>query len=129
MKKLVLAAVIFTLFAGFSLYAKFQGPGNVEDVTTVAEAKKARDDVKVVLTGNIVKQVDDDDYLFKDSTGEIEIDIDYDKIEDMDITPDTTIKIYGDVDEYDGVVGTGLWSTNKIDVDRVDVVSEPDKQS
>ena len=57
----------------------FQGPVAQTRVNTVAEARKAWDDTPVTLTGYIVQRMphDDDDYLFRDDTGEIVVDIDH----------------------------------------------------
>jgi uncharacterized protein (TIGR00156 family) len=129
MKKLVLIVVSLTLFASVSLFAGFQGPGNLGDVTTVAQAKKSKDDVKVALTGNIIQQCGNENYTFQDSTGKITLDIDSEKLAGITVTPQTTVKITGEVDKGDGVFGTGIAPKREIDVKSVEVVSSPGKKA
>lgn len=78
----------------------FQGPMAQAQVSTVAEARKARDDAPVTLTGHIVQRMpnDDDNYLFRDNTGEIVVDIDHEVFRGRTVTPDTQVRISGEVD-------------------------------
>lgn len=84
---------------------------NAQNITTIAAAKKANEDTPVSLTGYITQQISDDDFYFKDSTGEIKIEIDDDVWENRTITPKDRITIEGKVD--DGKNG------NTIDVYRI----------
>jgi len=67
-----------------SAYAQYQGPGSKAakaaaqgPITTVAEVlKRGRDDQRVTLTGNVVKKVGWEKYLFRDASGAIRIEID-----------------------------------------------------
>lgn len=79
----------------------FQGPMAQAQVSTVAEARKARDDTPVTLTGHIVQRLphDDDDYLFRDDTGEIVVDIDHHVFRGQNVTPQTRVRISGEVDQ------------------------------
>lgn len=79
----------------------FQGPMAQAQVSTVAEARKARDDAPVTLTGHIVQRMphDDDDYLFRDDTGEIVVDIDHKVFRGQSVTPQTQVRISGEVDQ------------------------------
>lgn len=79
----------------------FQGPTAQAKVNTVAEARKAWDDTPVTLTGNIVQRLphDDDDYLFRDATGEIVVDIDHELFMGRTVTPETKVRIFGEVDK------------------------------
>ncbi len=89
----------------------FQGPGGQARVTTVAQAKSARDDAPVVLTGHIVSRAEGDHerYLFRDSTGEIVVDIDDKLFMGRTVTPETTVRLFGEVDKE-------LMERTKIDV-------------
>ena len=49
----------------------FTGPSGT--VTTAANAKSMRDDTWVTLRGNITERVSDDLYIFKDSSGTINV--------------------------------------------------------
>lgn len=75
----------------------FQGP-SAQPVTTVAAARKAWDDTHVTLVGHIVQRLGKDDYLFRDATGEIVVDIDYHVFHGQTVTPQTKVRISGEVD-------------------------------
>lgn len=119
---LLFSALAVPAWAGFqeapvnSGAGGFQGPGAEFGVSTVSQAKSARDDTPCVLTGNIVRRMtsDNDHYLFRDSTGEILVDIDDELFMGNTVTPDTTIRIYGEVDNE-------VFERTKVDVKRLEV--------
>ncbi|MBQ7618029.1 MAG: NirD/YgiW/YdeI family stress tolerance protein [Desulfovibrio sp.] len=78
----------------------FQGPGGTGNISTVRQALSAMDDSHVVLTGYIVRRLggDHEHYLFKDNTGEITIDVDDELFMGRTVTPQTKIRISGEVD-------------------------------
>lgn len=80
-------------------------------VKSVSEALKADDYTPVLLVGSIVKQIDSDEFIFKDSTGEVQIDVKKRAWGGQTITPQDTIEIQGKVDKE--------WSQTEIDVHRV----------
>ncbi|GIU17126.1 MULTISPECIES: YgiW/YdeI family stress tolerance OB fold protein [unclassified Shewanella] len=88
----------------------FIGPSNVK-VQTVAVALEAKDDTQVLLMGYIVAGLGDEEYQFKDDTGEIVIEIDDRDWNGVEATPETKIVIQGEVDSG--------WSYTTIDVDSV----------
>lgn len=75
----------------------FQGPGLAP--TTVAEALKLNDDTPVVLIGQIEKSLGDEKYLFKDASGMVTIEIDNEDWRGLNVTPNDTIIIQGEVDK------------------------------
>ena len=95
----------------------FKGPGAQAIITTVAQAKSARDDAKCELIGSIIEQLpgDDDLYLFKDSTDEIVIELDDDLFKGRTVTPQNQIRIYGEVDN-------DAFEKTQIDVKKFDVI-------
>jgi uncharacterized protein (TIGR00156 family) len=95
----------------------FEGPGAQAIITTVAQAKSARDDAKCEMIGSIIEQLpgDDDLYLFKDSTGEIVIELDDDLFKGRTVTPQNQIRIYGEVDN-------DAFEKTQIDVKKFDVI-------
>lgn len=95
----------------------FQGPGAAAAAETVKEALALPDDARVVLTGNIVSKLagDDDEYLFKDATGEIRVEIDRKVFAGRTITPETTIRLYGKVDKE-------IFEKTKVDVKQFEIV-------
>ncbi len=89
----------------------FTGPSAVPAITTVNQAKEANDDAVVELTGYITTSLGDEDYMFKDSTGEIKVEIDHKDWNGVNATPTTKLVIRGEVDKD--------WSERTIDVNKV----------
>lgn len=109
---LVGSSVAFAQFTGETSTGGFNGPGATGDITTVKDALTARDDTKVTLEGSIVKHLGGENYLFKDSTGEISIEIDNDDWRGVQVGPEDTVIIYGEVDHH-------RRRATDIDVDRI----------
>jgi uncharacterized protein (TIGR00156 family) len=106
--------LILTALLGSSSFAAFEGPGSSIPATTVKAAKQLHDDTSVILVGYLIKQTGEDHYLFKDSTGTITVEIDDTHFHGRKITPQTKIKLYGEVDkEYHGT---------KIEIDHFEVI-------
>lgn len=87
----------------------FVGPNGT--VTTAANAKSMRDDTWVTLRGNIVERVSDDLYIFKDSSGTVNVDIDHKRWNGQVITPQDKVEIHGEVDKD--------WNSVEIDVKQI----------
>lgn len=87
----------------------FSGPSTSS--TTVAEAKNKWDDADVVMKGYIVSAQGGEHYLFKDQTGEIQVEIDHDVWRGLTVGPEDLVELTGEVDKD--------WSSIKIDVDRI----------
>lgn len=75
----------------------FQGPGL--STITVADALKMGDDTAVVLEGQIEKSLGKEQYVFKDATGSVTIEIDDDDWHGRTVTPQDTIIIKGEVEK------------------------------
>ena len=106
-----------TAQGGFQAAPPAAGGGfiaNPSSVTTVKQALGMRDDAFVTLRGNIVQQVGKDNYLFQDSTGSIQLDIDSDKWRGQSVSPADLVEIQGEVDKD--------WNSMEIDVERVSKV-------
>ncbi len=54
----------------------FTGPSADTVITTAKAAQSASDDANVQLTGYITQSLGDENYMFKDSSGTIQVDID-----------------------------------------------------
>ena len=74
--------------------------GQPSAVTTVQQALKARDDTPVTLTGYIVSRIgnDDDEFIFRDNTGEIKLDVEDQAWKGQNVGPKDKITISGQVD-------------------------------
>ncbi len=74
--------------------AAAQGP-----ITTVADVlKRGRDDQRVTLTGNVVKKVGWEKYLFRDASGAIRIEIDDEVMPAEPFDDKTKVEITGEVE-------------------------------
>ncbi|MBL0686910.1 MAG: NirD/YgiW/YdeI family stress tolerance protein [Sulfurospirillum sp.] len=114
MNKIISLLFFIVLFSTAAL-AGFSGKGSTGSmITTVEDIKTMRDDSKVVLVGHLVKQLSYEYYMFKDATGQIEIEIDEDIFTGRDITSSNKIKIFGEVDKD--------WNRITIDVDYFDIL-------
>ncbi|HIU65306.1 MAG TPA: YgiW/YdeI family stress tolerance OB fold protein [Candidatus Enterousia avicola] len=124
MKKISMIALggilsVGAAFAGFQPDTPVQKPssmggfvGGSESIVTVKQVKEMRDDVPVVVQGNIVQRMGDEKYLFEDSTGSITVEIDNKDWRGQTVSPSDTVKLYGEVD-------AGLFKT-EIDIDYVE---------
>ena len=89
---------------------------NNGDVITIKDLKNIEDDEYITIRGYIVKKIKKEKYLFKDSTGEIILDIDKkinNQLENVD--KDTLVEIYGEYEKE-------LFGKDEIDVKRITIV-------
>ncbi|TNH05687.1 NirD/YgiW/YdeI family stress tolerance protein [Testudinibacter sp. TR-2022] len=77
----------------------------------VTEVQNAKDDQPIVLEGFIEKQVGKDDYLFKDDSGSIEVEIERRAWAGQEITPNDKVKLFGEVDKS--------WNKTEVEIYRV----------
>lgn len=107
MKKLVLALILACGVVwgaesfGSTNSSQTQKGGFISNTPkfTVAQARKARDDTRVILQGKITREIKHEKYEFADSTGTIFIEID-DKIwRGLSVTSDDLVEIEGYVDD------------------------------
>ncbi len=121
MKKVSLFAIMGALAitgarAEFVETVTTTGPGGFVDanqiIVTTDQVKEMRDDVPVIVQGYIIKNLGDENYLFKDDAGSIIVEIDDENWAGLTITPNDLVKLYGDVD-------AGLFTT-EIEVDRIE---------
>ncbi|CAH6991919.1 Protein YgiW [Vibrio chagasii] len=117
MKKIVLVSAL--ILSSTSAFADqktqndkggFTGPSAVK-VKTVEMALEAKDDTPVILTGHIVSSLGDEEYQFKDSTGEVVVEIDHRDWNGIEATPETKLVIQGEVDKE--------WKHTAIDVNTI----------
>lgn len=92
----------------------FKGPNAKHVIHDVVSALNASDDAKIALTGYIISSVSNDEYIFRDQTGDIKVEIDDDLWRGETVTPDTKVIIRGEVDKD--------WSEVTIDADTLEVV-------
>ena len=75
--------------------------GNSVDsaIKTVSQVKDEQDDAWVTVKGNIVKKLSKDKYLFKDSTGEIVVEIDSKYWQGVEVNEKDVVELSGEVDK------------------------------
>ncbi len=105
MKKYTLLSVVLLSALGLSANTHaqqntggFSGPSDVS-VISVAEALKLSDDTPVVLNGKIKKNLGKEKYLFSDGSADIVVEIDNEDWRGLNITPQDTIEIQGEIDK------------------------------
>ncbi|WP_216665223.1 NirD/YgiW/YdeI family stress tolerance protein [Pseudoruegeria sp. HB172150] len=82
--------------------AQFTGPTATGAQMTVQAAQSARISSYVTLEGNIVSHLRSDYYLFRDASGEIQVEIPQRTFGGQEVSPDTPIRIVGEVDRRIG---------------------------
>lgn len=87
----------------------FSGPGPA--LVTVEQAKNMKDDAHVALKGYIVQSLGDKDYLFKDDTGTITVEISNKRWEGQNVGPEDLVELHGKLDKD--------WSEIEVEVKRV----------
>ncbi|WP_428357465.1 YgiW/YdeI family stress tolerance OB fold protein [Methyloprofundus sp.] len=110
-----ISTLILALVISSSAYADFVGPGASSYLVTVQAAYDLEDDETVILEGYLVSKVQKEVYVFKDSTGEIDVEIDDKILNNFKVTPDMLIRIRGEVDRD--------WFSILIDVDSVEYIA------
>lgn len=106
MKKNIFWVVCLCVFiSAAAVYGQegFTGPGSrgnprQSQAITVSQAAGLRDDTRVTLTGTIVESLGDEEYTFRDSTGDIVIEIDRKIWRGLSVAPTDTVEISGEID-------------------------------
>jgi len=111
-----ISALILVLMLSVPLFADFDGPGAASRAIPVSSVSSLRDDDKVTLEGYLIKQLSDEHYLFRDDSGEIEVEIDEEDFRGIRVTDTTAIRIIGEVDKD--------WNGISIDVDYLELLPE-----
>lgn len=102
MKKFILFTSMLALSAVSVAQGGFQNtPQNLNNnlVNSVSSALKAKDDTPITLVGSIITQIDEDEYIFQDNSGKIQIEVKKNAWNGQTISPKDTIEIRGKVDK------------------------------
>lgn len=107
-QKLTVLFAVFFAVSVMTLSAQqgggFTGPGRDSnrrvqaEVVTVADAKNLADDTRIILRGTIVNSLGDEEYLFRDESGEIIVEIDRKVWQGLSVGENDRVEIYGEVD-------------------------------
>ncbi len=114
MKKLLSLIVLMLISAGF-VFANSDGgyfnENSFNKKMTVEEALKQKDNSYVTIKGNIVKRISGDTYIFEDSTGTINVEIDANKWQGIFANKRDKLELSGEIErDFDFI---------KLDVDNV----------
>ncbi len=105
MKKYILLTilVVASSIMAYATHATggFKGPGAEINVSTItiAEALTKKDDTPVIIIGQIIRQIDDDTYVFQDESGTGSVEIDDEIWGDIIATPENIVILTGEVDK------------------------------
>lgn len=98
MFRIILISIMLLLFAT-GVSAEFIGPGSMWSQITVSDIPSKKDNARVSLVGHLINQVDEEYYTFQDETGKMVIEVHPNELVELTITPETRIKIIGEVDD------------------------------
>ena len=108
MRKNVLSSIFLLLFvsSAITVYGQgFTGPGtgtrtSQVQTVTVSQASTLPDDSLVILTGNIVQSLGREKFTFRDSTGDITIEVDRNLwlLLDLSVNANDRVEIRGEID-------------------------------
>lgn len=75
----------------------FSGPNGT--VATVKQAQDMKDDAWVTMRGKIEKRVGDEEYMFRDATGTMTVEIDDKRWDGQNISPSDNVELQGKLDK------------------------------
>ncbi len=89
---------------GFHSKQGFKGKSAASSISSIKDVLGMYDDQIAVIKGNIVNQISDDKYLFRDKSGEMVVEIDYKYWNGLEVTEEDVLELTGKVDkDYNGV--------------------------
>ena len=101
-KNLVFAVFMMTAFArvvGADGWrgGGYTGPSSLS-ISKASEVKDMPYDAEVVMEGKIERSLGNEKYLFNDGSGTITLEIDHDVWNGLEVGPEDTVIVYGEVD-------------------------------
>lgn len=110
-KMIFTAVLIFLALSSSPLNAQYS---DSLELSTTVEVSQMEDDTRVMLEGFIGQQAGDDNYIFKDDTGKITIQVEEDTWRGQNVNEDIKVRIVGD---YEREV-----NSEKIEVEWLEIV-------
>jgi uncharacterized protein (TIGR00156 family) len=116
-KKYVKTLVCISLLGvSAAAVADYVGPSTYSVFRSVAEViKNGKDEDAVLLKGNIVKRIGKEKLVFRDTTGEIHLDVDQEKMPAQNFDDKTVVEVGGEVEK-------GMMRSPEIDVKSIRIV-------
>ena len=122
MKRIVSFVLVLSLLVCSNLFADLQSAKDVNNVVTVEELGDLSKGTTVILKGNIIKKIRNKFYLFKDTTGKVNLNISPIILKGIVVAPNTKVIIYGIVDSY---MRSGMGKSIMINVSKVKLDETP----
>ncbi|QGM81599.1 YgiW/YdeI family stress tolerance OB fold protein [Otariodibacter oris] len=85
-----------------------------QETNKISDADNWTDDQRIILQGKIVKRVGKDDYIISDASGQMEVEIEGRAWRGVNVTPNDTVRFYGEVDKS--------WNKIEVEIDRIEKV-------
>lgn len=111
-KKLTLAAILLSSLITGTAMAAYTGPGVAAKVTDAKTAQHAADGTPVELSGFVVKNLGDENYIFRDKNGdEVNVEIDDTLWQGLNANDKTPVLVIGEVDSD--------WNSQEVEVSAI----------
>ena len=118
---MLLSGAAFAGFEGSSSYPASQGfhssSGNgaaMGGVVDIKDVMNMYDEQTATVRGNIVRQLSDDKYLFKDKTGELVVEIDYKYWNGLQVSEKDVLELTGEIDKDYNSVKLDVFMVKKV---------------
>lgn len=98
MKKISMIAVMGVI-ASAGAYAGSNNTNNMMEVVTVEQVRGMSDNAPVIIQGYILRKNGENSYVFQDTTGTINLEIDEEDWGEMTVSPNDFIEVWGEVDK------------------------------
>ncbi|EHD2282074.1 YgiW/YdeI family stress tolerance OB fold protein [Vibrio cholerae] len=92
---------------------QFQGPVEVVKVQSLLDSSNPFMEKKVVVEGNLVRQLRKDTFIFSDGSNEIQVELDDDIHLNATLTPETKVRLFGEFENG---------RTPEIEVDHIELL-------
>ncbi|MBO7508788.1 MAG: NirD/YgiW/YdeI family stress tolerance protein [Alphaproteobacteria bacterium] len=99
MKKISVFAVVGVITSGAAMAgSNNMANNNVTEVMTVEQVRGLADNSPVIIRGYLLRQNGENSYVFQDTTGTINLEIDDEDWGGMTVSPNDFIEVWGEVD-------------------------------
>lgn len=115
MSKALAGSIILSCVLTMPAFAAYTGPGVESLVSNAKDASHAKDETPVELTGYLVKSLGDEHYLFRDNTGDVEVEIDNALWRNIEVSSENKVILRGEVDDD--------WQGIEIEIDSLTLVT------
>ncbi|QYK01502.1 NirD/YgiW/YdeI family stress tolerance protein [Shewanella psychrotolerans] len=104
MPKKLTGTLILSCVLTLPAFAADNEPRAQKPINRAADTLKVKDDMPVELTGHLIKSLGDEKYLFRDNSGDVEVEIDNALWRDIEVNSNTSVTLRGDInDEWQGI--------------------------